>query len=626
MMNSTAPVIHTVPVSLGGQPDTGLSWPTDHPEYPRQLCQRENWQNLNGVWDFCFDDAGSAGHPRQVSDWGRDIIVPFAPESDLSGIGDQSFHSHVWYRRQFEVDLPAGSRLLLHFGAVDYRAKVWLNDVFVGGHEGGHTPFTIDVTDAMVAGTAQTVAVHAIDDPHDLTKPRGKQDWQLEPHSIWYPRTTGIWQTVWAEVVPSVRLDRLHWSPNFDRSEIGFHCFVACHSSEGLEVRVRLRVGSRVLADDRYQVIENEVHRRIALSDPGIDDYRNELLWTPESPTLITAEVDLVSGGRLLDTVRSYTALRGIDLARGRFLLNNRPYFLRLVLNQGYWPESLMTPPSEEAIIRDIELIKAAGFNGVRMHQKIEDPRFLYWADRLGLMVWEEMPSAYRFTHESVERLTREWMEVIDRDSNHPSIIVWVPFNESWGVPNLPHNPAHRNYVQALYHLTKTLDPSRPVIGNDGWESSATDIVGIHDYDDDPGRIMARYRVGEADGALGDVLINGWPGGRILTLEEHPHEGDPVMLTEFGGIAHRDERDIDQEEVWGYSVGRSSTELQQRHRDLLDAVNRVEGFAGFCYTQFADTFQEANGLFFVDRTPKFDLAAMSAATRGSASLPHEVPL
>jgi beta-galactosidase/beta-glucuronidase len=285
-----------------------------------------------------------------------------------------------------------------------------------------------------------------------------------------------------------------------------------------------------------------------------------------------------------------------------------------------------MTPPSEQAIIRDIELIKAAGFNGVRKHQKIEDPRFLYWADRLGLLVWEEMPSAYRFTHESVERLTREWIEVIDRDSNHPSIIVWVPFNESWGVPNLPENPAHRNCVQALYHLTKTLDPTRPVIGNDGWESSATDIVGIHDYDDDPGRILTRYKVGDTDGTLSDVLVNGWPGGRILTLEEHPPEGQPVMLTEFGGIAYRDERETGQEHIWGYSVGHTSAQLQEQHRKLMDAVNRVEGFSGFCYTQFADTFQEANGLFFVDRTPKFDLTAMAAATRGYGGPPHEVPV
>jgi beta-galactosidase/beta-glucuronidase len=524
------------------------------------------------------------------------------------------------------VELPPDSRLLLHFGAVDYQAQVWLGDVLVGGHEGGHTPFTLDVTDAMVDGRVQTVTVHASDDPHDLAKPRGKQDWQLEPHSIWYPRTTGIWQTVWAEVVPVVHIKRLRWSPDLSRWEIGVEALVSGPVSDDLELRVRLSIGTRMLVDDRYRVIDNEVHRRITASDPGIDDYRNELLWTPESPTLITAKVELMEGERILDTVRSYTAVRGINLARGRLLLNNRPYFLRLVLNQGYWPESLMTPPSEEAIIRDIELIKAAGFNGVRMHQKIEDPRFLYWADRLGLLVWEEMPSAYRFTHESVERLTREWMEVIDRDSNHPSIIVWVPFNESWGVPNLPDNPAHRNAVQALYHLTKTLDPSRPVIGNDGWESSATDIIGIHDYDDDPNRILTRYRVGVANEPLSDVLINGWPGGRILTLEEHPHEGQPVMLTEFGGIAHRDHRDGEQEHVWGYSVGHTSAELQEQHRRLLDAVNRVEGFAGFCYTQFADTFQEANGLFFVDRTPKFDLEAMSAATRGFGGPPHEVPL
>src|SRR5581483_944591 len=258
-----------------------------------------------------------------------------------------------------------------------------------------------------------------------------------------------------------------------------------------------------------------------------IDDYRNELLWSPATPTLIYAELKLSdSQGNVIDEARSYTALRSIGPQGDKFVLNGRPYQLRMVLDQGYWPETGITAPDDEAYRRDVELAQALGFNGVRKHQKIESPRFLYWADVLGLLVWEEMPSAYRFNRMSVDRLTREWTEVLERDISHPCIIAWVPFNESWGVPDLPDSPAQRHYVQALYHLTKTLDPSRPVIGNDGWESVATDIVGIHDYDDQPERIAKRYLLDE----IPRLFKRERPGGRLLLLQGEVQE-QPIMLT-----------------------------------------------------------------------------------------------
>ena len=282
-------------------------------------------------------------------------------------------------------------------------------------------------------------------------------------------------------------------------------------------------------------MVNGEVHRRIALSDPGIDDYRNELLWCPESPTLIHASVELwADRGQLVDTVASYTALRSVGTQRDRFVLNNRAYRQRLVLDQGYWPESGMTAPDDEALRRDVELAKAMGFNGVRKHQKLEDPRYLYWADVLGLLVWAEMPSAYRFTQQSVQRVTREWTAAIARDASHPCVVAWVPVNESWGVPNLPDNPAERHYVRALYHLTHTLDPTRPVIGNDGWESVATDIIGIHDYDPDPERLARRYH---ADEGLPRLFSRERPGGRLLVLEGERHSELPIILSECGGIA-----------------------------------------------------------------------------------------
>jgi hypothetical protein len=302
-----------------------------------------------------------------------------------------------------------------------------------------------------------------------------------------------------------------------------------------------------------------------------------------------------------------------VGVQGNRFLLNGRPYPLRMVLDQGYWPEGGQTAPHDAALKRDVELARAMGFNGVRKHQKIEDPRYLYWADTLGLAVWEEMPSAYRFTSRSVERLSREWTEVIQRDYNHPCIMTWVPINESWGVPNLPDNPRERHYVQALYHLTKTLDATRPVIGNDGWESVATDIVGIHDYDHQAHRIAERYH---ADEVLPRLFKRERPGGRLLVLEPgHAQLDVPLMLTEFGGIALATAGG-----TWGYTVCRTPEEFQRQYERLLDVVRNLGLLAGFCYTQFSDTYQEANGLLYADRTPKFPIADMSRATTGPSQV------
>jgi hypothetical protein len=413
---------------------------------------------------------------------------------------------------------------------------------------------------------------------------------------------------VWLEVVGATHIGRILWRPSLVRWEIGFEAWLEGHEREDLSVNLRLTCGGQLLASDRYVVIRNEVHRRIALSDPGIDDYRNELLWSPGQPRLIDAELELVTNrGEVIDRVRSYTALRAISLEGDRFVLNGRPYQLRLVLDQGYWPDSGMTPPDDAALRTDVELVKQMGFNGVRKHQKLEDPRYLYWADRLGLLVWEEMPSAYRFSQDAVERVTHEWKAAIRRDASHPCIVAWVPLNESWGVPNLPQNIFERHYVQALYYLTKTLDPTRPVIGNDGWESVATDIIGIHDYDIEPERLAHRYH---ADRMLPHVLTKERPGGKSLVLGEHPREPHPVVLSEFGGSA------LAQPGVWAYRVSATPEELSRHYVALMGVVHSLGILAGFCYTQFVDTYQEANGLLYADRRPKFPLEIVRGATVG----------
>lgn len=537
--------------------------------------------------------------------------MPYAPETRASGIHDQSFHEVYWYRRELTApSLDPGERLLLHFNAVDYRADVWAGDWWVHWHEGGYTPFSVDLTSVAAAGETFTIVVRAQDDPLDLAKPRGKQDWQLEPHSIWYPRTSGIWQTVWLERIPETAIGSVRWTPNLERWEIGLTVALSGRLRPGLQLQVSLTARGAVLAEDRYSLMHGEVSRRIALSDPGIDDYRNEFLWSPHSPTLMDARLELLDAeGRLIDEVHSYTALRSVGVQGQTVVLNGRPFPLRMVLDQGYWPETGMTPPDDAALRRDIELIKEMGFNGVRKHQKIEDPRWLYWADRYGLLVWEEMPSAYRFTALSIERLTREWLEVIRRDYSHPCIVVWVPFNESWGVPNLPEIAAQRHFVESLYHLTHTLDPTRLVVGNDGWEHAATDLIGIHDYDENPAQLAARYGLHEN---VPHLFRRERPGGRILSLEGE-HGGQPILLSEFGGIAHRPDGDP---EFWGYSVASSADELEERFAALLEVVRELPALAGFCYTQLTDTYQEANGLLFADRRPKIPIDRIAAAVRG----------
>jgi len=575
--------------------------------YPRPLLRRKRWSSLNGMWQFAIDADAVWREPGSV-EWTQNIEVPFAPETKRSGVHQTGLFSAVWYRRELVVeDIPDGERLMLRFGAVDYHTTVWLDNIRIGEHEGGYTPFSFDISELVRAGH-RTLTVRAYDNPHDLEQPRGKQDWELQPHLIWYPRTTGIWQTVWLEPLPSSFIDQVLFTPNMDRWEIAMHVTIEGRAQSPLSLNVRLQVGDMLLAHDRYLVLGQIVHRRIALSDPGIDDSRNDLLWSPSSPTLIDVFMELRDAdGNVVDEVHTYTALREIATQGDRVILNGRAYRLRMVLDQGYWPDSGMTPPDDLALRRDVELTKAMGFNGVRKHQKIEDPRYLYWCDRLGLLVWEEMPSAYRFTAKSVRRLQKEWEEVITRDVSHACVAAWVPFNESWGVPNLPNSAAERHYVQALYHLTKTLDPTRPVIGNDGWESVATDIIGIHDYDSDPTRIARRYHTSDARLRL---FQHERPGGRLLRIGENTGPDHPIVLSEFGGIA------VLEQDSWGYSVANTAEELAERYAQLLWVISGLQMLAGFCYTQFADTYQERNGLLHADRRPKFPLADIAEATVG----------
>ena len=582
---------------------------------------RPDWTDLNGRWQFAYDDADVGMDLRWYDRddvFDRVITVPFPPESSASGIGDRDFHPVVWYRRCFSVSLPPGERLLLHFGAVDYRASVWVNGGLVAVHEGGHTPFSADVTAVLADGGENQLTVRAEDPPADLTQPRGKQDWLERPHGVFYERTTGIWQPVWLEPVPPLHIASVHWSPELLRGTLRLRVVIDGPMPPSLRLGVRLSLHGQPLADDSFRITSKVVQRDLALDPVGITHHRRRYLWAPEHPNLVEATITLDQEGSILDEVASYVGLRSVACSGGRFLLNARPYFLRLVLAQNYWPESHLAAPSPQALREEVEWVKQLGFNGVRIHQKIEDPRFLYWCDRLGVLAWGELPSAQVFAPVTISRLAREWLEVLERDASVPSLVAWVPFNESWGVPGLADDPAQRDAVRALFHLTRAIEPTRPVIGNDGWEHLVSDIFGVHDYSSSGAVLRQRYGSAEA---LRHTLTKIQPYYRSLMLSDGQNTDAPLMVTEFGGITF----DPDAQDFWnGYGAVQEAAELLDRYTDLVTALLDSPVVAGFCYTQLTDTAQERNGLLDEHRKPKLDPAAVRAVNmRPSAAVPAD---
>jgi beta-galactosidase/beta-glucuronidase len=402
-------------------------------EYPRPQFERSAWLNLNGEWEFDFDDAGIGDSERWYAghSFSRTITVPFAFQSKLSGIGDPSFHDTVWYRK--EISIPgefAGKRVILRFGAVDYEATVWVNGRFAVRHEGGHTPFSVDITD-YIDNTTAVIVVKAQDFGKELTLPRGKQFWEEKSRAIWYTRTTGIWQTVWLEAVAETHLDRVCFTPDIDTNEIAVRAWMNGLVGPGVQLRSSISFQGDLIAEETRTVLHPETAFRVGLND--FNDHGLGRWWSPDRPNLYDVTFTVLVDGRETDQVRSYFGMRKISIENGRVCLNNRPYFMKLVLDQGYFPDGVLTAPSDDAIRADVELTKEMGFDGARKHQKIEDPRYLYWCDKLGLLVWGEMANALAYSETYVRRITSEWQEAIERDYNHPCIVAWVPLNESWG-------------------------------------------------------------------------------------------------------------------------------------------------------------------------------------------------
>jgi beta-galactosidase/beta-glucuronidase len=585
--------------------------------YPRPQLMRAHWHDLSGTWAFAFDDedAGLAAGWQDSPELSGSIRVPFPPESPQSGVGDTGLHRILWYSRHLtehdlvEAGAAAGGRTILHFGAVDYRCRVWIDGSLVGSHEGGHTPFRIDITEAVHDGGDHQLVVRAEDDPSDVMQPRGKQDWQEQPHVIWYHRTSGIWQPVWLETVPALAIEALHWTTDVHAASVQARIVLTETPHVPLPASVTLRYDGEELARTTTTLRGRESIVSVPVAALTNGQAYEQLLWSPEAPRLLDAVVEVGE-----DRVSSYVGLRTAAVRAGRFVLNDRPYYVRSVLNQGYWPQSHLAAPSPEAIRAEAELIKDLGFNATRVHQKFEDPRFLYWADRLGLLVWGEAPGAFAFSPTAIARTVREWLDVVERDFSHPSIVTWVPMNESWGVQHISHDARMQHYARSLVELTRALDPTRPVVSNDGWEQVDTDILAIHDYESDPEVVRARY----ADRAAVDRLVRTvGPAGRSLVLSGDVTEA-PVMLTEFGGISFEVGT---QQDAWGYSAARTADDFAERLTGLLAAVHDSRVLAGFCYTQLTDTLQETNGLVGADRVPKISAERIRAIVTGAAARP-----
>ena len=618
--------------------------------HPRPDFMRDTFESLNGEWQFAYDDNDvglKEGWHRTGKALPLSIQVPFCYQCEAGGLGGDEIHPILWYRRGFTVpDEMRGRRILLRFGAVDYQCAVYVNGERVGEHTGGYLPFALDITFALRDGE-NDLCLRVADLP-DVSQPRGKQYWKRGVMGCWYTPVSGIWQSVYLEAVGSVAITRLHVTPDIDRRMATVD--VSLDAMPGEELLLQLKVQPMPVwsdktddADDTDDTDDNDeaspsveeiaaiqfIATSISLREASFpldmrqsSDIHGLRLWHPDSPALysLTATLSQVrydeqegQSVQVLDCVQTYFGMRKIEVKDGHVLLNNSPLYQRLVLDQGYWPDTLLTPPDAEALKTDIKWMKAFGYNGCRKHQKIEDPRFYYWADRMGLLVWGELPATYVFTDDSVNALTETMKGFIDRDFNHPCIATWVPINESWGVEGIYTQPKQQSLARALYHICKAADGTRLVSSNDGWEQVETDIFALHDYEPDGAclsiQIGDRARLNET----GCIPQMAWAQG------EQPKGGEAFLLTEYGGIAFDNigaQGQIGGMQTWGYGDKEHSEEaFLARYAAIQEAVLGVPFCRGYCYTQLTDVQQEVNGLLTPDRKPKVDPAKFAMLTR-----------
>lgn len=572
------------------------------PEHPRPDFMRPNWINLNGEWQFSYDDDDRGLNekwyrPGKTLD--RTITVPFCYQCEWSGVNEQEYHPILWYRRSFEKpNFTTGHRILLRFGAVDFSCAVYVNGQCVGTHKGGYTPFVFDITPYLLDDKNDLCL--RVEDACDCTQPRGKQMWTDKWFSCWYTPTSSIWQSVYLEEAGSIYVKTAHITPDIDKGTAEVRITLNEIPASPLNVKVTVTLDGQPVRTQTMTM--NQRSQRMVLDMVEGAVLHQLVRWTPANPKLYDVHIETDTG----DDVTTYFGMRKVHVADGRVLLNNKPIYQRLVLDQGYWPQTLITPPSNEAIRADVEWTLKLGYNGARKHQKLEDPRYYYWADKLGLLVWEEIPSAYEYTDEAVANTSETLTGGIERDFNHPSVITWVPVNESWGMDRLYANKQMQASANMLYYQVKALDGTRVVSTNDGWECVQSDIFGLHDY-----------------AATGEVLAKHFADRDEMTMHACDHRmaycdskewtgKEAFLLTEYGGIAFEDKNSGS----WGYHDKVSGEEaFFERYQSVTDAARAIPYCQGYVYTQLTDVQQEKTGILTPERKPKVDVNHFRELTR-----------
>ncbi len=573
------------------------------PEYPRPQFKREEWVNLNGTWTYEFD-FGKSGHQRELmkSKGFKDkIIVPFCPESKLSGVEHKDFIDMMWYHRK--ISIPAqwrNKQIMLNFGAVDFECEAYIDGKLAGRHYGGSSSFSFDITSLAAPGEEYELTVMAKDDTRYGNQPLGKQCKEFDSYGCLYTRTTGIWQTVWLEAVHPQSLKSCRIMPDFDNGTFSFTPFF-------YSVKHDNRLLIEISGGQNKSCIESSANNAV----PIIIKLENPKAWSPENPFLYDIKLIVMdASGNILDEVESYAGLRKIHVEGNRCFLNNKPLYLRQALDQGYYPDGIWTADSDEALKKDIELSLKAGFNGARLHQKVFEERFHYWADKLGYLTWAEYPSfgisLWKHTNglnpeAAAWTILSEWRSVVERDVNHPSIIAWVPLNETRHATDWE---MHRRFHEDIYYLTKSLDTSRPINEASGYVHQITDLWSVHCYEQDP--VKLKEKIATPQDSLSPIpdTVNGVSYG-----------GQPYYIDEMGGTMFVPE---DRQEYssgsWGYGNGEkvSEEEFYTRLEGIVNAILSQEYISGYCYTQLTDVEQEQNGIYNYDRTEKFDMKRIAA--------------
>lgn len=561
------------------------------PEYPRPQLVRPSWENLNGEWDFAFGEEVNETDAK-MGCLNRKINVPFSYETELSGINIHEKHEVVWYAHQ--IKRVEGKRTLINFEGADYQTFVYINGVFVGDHTGAYDRFTFDITEYLTQ-EENILAVKCVDPTHP-SQLLGKQSWEEGNFACFYVQTTGIWKTVWLEYVDDVYLTSCKITPDLSDDSVQFDMRVS-EPAQDVEIKLDIYFKGKFVRSTSVSANDMDVSVKIGLSSKDVRFMAR--YWFADDPNLYDVEISVVKKGREVDKAGSYFGLCRFQAQGNKLIINEKPEYLRLCLDQGYWKESGLTPPSEKAIIRDIQLCKDMGFNGVRKHQKNEDERFYYYADIMGFYVWCEMPSNQLFADQICEQISKEWQKIVMQNFSHPSLITWVLYNENWGCNSIKYSVKQQNFANALYWLTKSYDPVRPVVSNDGWLHTMTDIVTLHRYDQNADNLFKEYGTLERQ-TEGHADVR----QKLPFADGYQYEGQPIVFSEFGGAAY--DKDTDQE-AWGYGQGvKTDEEFLERFGSLIAAIKKMD-IAGYCYTQVTDVEQEVNGLLTTDRRPKVDI-------------------